>query len=366
MSKIAAPFIKGLSLCETFFKEAVKPILLQHFPHLSYSAGRLGSGSDVLGFDTERSRDHDWGPRCTLFLSEEDIGLREEIVSVLSSHLPKSICGYPTNYGRHEDGTLNLCPSTDGMVHHAVSVTTVEEFFVSYLGFYPAVDLSIFQWLHVPQQRLLIIKKGKVFHDDLNLLLPLKERLFWYPKDLWFFLMANAWRRLAQEEPFMGRCGEEGDEIGSRLVASRLLIEVMRISFLQERVYAPYFKWFGRAFSELECAKELSPLIIAVQQAANWKEREKHLCPIYECLVEKHNALQVTTVVEAKVSPFHSRPYLVIHGDRISDLLHEKIISPEVKSFERNIGSIDQFVDNTDVLSYPKTWSKVCALHNKD
>jgi len=67
------PFINGLDLCEQFFQEAVRPLLDHHFPNLRYAAGRLEGGSDVLGFDTPLSRDHDWGPRCTIFLTETDL-----------------------------------------------------------------------------------------------------------------------------------------------------------------------------------------------------------------------------------------------------------------------------------------------------
>ena len=65
-------FIKGLELSELFYKEAVKPILDNNFPELTYSAALLGNGSDVLGFDTPQSMDHDWGPRLMLFLTQAD------------------------------------------------------------------------------------------------------------------------------------------------------------------------------------------------------------------------------------------------------------------------------------------------------
>ena len=66
------PFINGIELSRIFYEEAVRPILDAHFPNLPHSAALLGPGSDVLGYDTPQSRDHDWGPRLLLFLSADD------------------------------------------------------------------------------------------------------------------------------------------------------------------------------------------------------------------------------------------------------------------------------------------------------
>ena len=45
-------FIPGLELNRRFYFEAVRPILNKHFPSLSHTAAYIGTGSDVLGFDT--------------------------------------------------------------------------------------------------------------------------------------------------------------------------------------------------------------------------------------------------------------------------------------------------------------------------
>jgi hypothetical protein len=92
------PFIKGLKLCELFYEEAVEPILTERFPDLVYSAALIGPGSEVLGFDTPQSMDHDWGPGLTLFLSDADHQAhREGIDQVLRHELAREIHGYPTN-----------------------------------------------------------------------------------------------------------------------------------------------------------------------------------------------------------------------------------------------------------------------------
>src|SRR5205807_1350078 len=61
-------FLPGLELCRALYEEAVRPVLDKHFPGLAHSAARIGHGSEVLGFDTVRSTDHDWGPTVQLFV----------------------------------------------------------------------------------------------------------------------------------------------------------------------------------------------------------------------------------------------------------------------------------------------------------
>jgi hypothetical protein len=52
--------LRGIELGRAFFQELVEPILTEEFPELSYAAGIIGSGSEVLGFDDEMSSDHHW------------------------------------------------------------------------------------------------------------------------------------------------------------------------------------------------------------------------------------------------------------------------------------------------------------------
>src|SRR5437763_2050168 len=92
-------FIPGLALCEQFYREAVRPVLDAGFPGLPHSAALIGSRSEVLGFDSEMSTDHDWGPRVMLFLPEEaHARLREALPAALERALPPLFRGYPTRY----------------------------------------------------------------------------------------------------------------------------------------------------------------------------------------------------------------------------------------------------------------------------
>jgi hypothetical protein len=358
------PFIPGLKLCEYFYHEAVRPILDGAFPQVVHSAARLDYGSDVLGFDTAQSRDHGWGPKVTLFLSRGDYErYRDQIPEVMADQLPTEIRGYPTNFDEPFSGEGGMQAIDQGPVRHWVAVDTISGFFTRYIDLDPTKHLDAVAWLTLPPQHLRTIASGAIFHDGLDLLDAVCERLRWYPRDVWLYLLANQWRRIDQEEPFMARCGDVGDELGSRIVATRQVIEIMKICFLMERQYTPYYKWFGTAFERLACAPELTPVFHSVYDNQSWVEREAHLSDAYRIIMKMHNALGLTPAIEPNISQFYNRPYRVPYSARFVDALHDAIQSDAVRRLPRDVGAVGQFVNSTDILSNPPLSRKLAAIY---
>ena len=349
------PFIPGLILAEGFFRDEVKPILEAGFPDLKYSAALIGSGSEVLGFDTEMSVDHNWGPRVMLFLDLDDFASkRDKIRNALSLKLPVVYRGYSTNYSEpdpEDNGTQIMRPGTAGAVNHRVEIFTIAGFFADYLGIEIDKELGTIDWLTLPQHKLRSVYAGKVFHDDLGLD-AIRERFSWYPYDIWLFILASVWARIGQEEHLMGRAGIAGDENGSAIITSRLASDIMRLAFLMEKEYPPYAKWFGKAFSLLKSAKNLGPVLTEILNAKSWQEREKHLSVAYKILAEMHNALGITDYLPTEVSPFWGRPFKIINGDKFKTAILDKIKDPSITPLMKRspIGSIDIFSDNSDMF----------------
>jgi hypothetical protein len=342
-------FIPGLQLSERFYREAVRPIIVTEFPGLKHSAALIGSGSEVLGFDTEMSTDHDWGPRVLLFFGEEHALHGHAIREALSRRLPRRFLGYRTDFEEPEDAAADR----GHPVQHRVETQTLRGFFQSYVGFDLNRELEVADWLTLPEQKLRAITAGAVYHDDLGLE-AVRERFAYYPRDVWLYLLAAGWKRIGQEEHLMGRAGLVGDEIGSAIIGARLVRDLMRLCFLMERQYAPYPKWFGTAFARLACGPELAPILRRAQLAAIWPEREKHLCAAYEYVAAMQNALGITERLPATVAGFHNRPFRVIHHDEgFAQAIQRQIRDPEVGRIasRRLIGSIDQWSDSTDILT---------------
>jgi Domain of unknown function (DUF4037) len=346
-----ASYIPGLELSELFYSEAVRPALEADFPGVRYSAAVIGPGSEVLGYDTPLSMDHHWGPRLLLFLSEADYGsYAAQIADALSRKLPYTFRGYPTNFGVPDEIGVRLLEAiSSGPINHRVEIFTVRSFFEEYLGLDPGKDIRPADWLTFPEHRLLTCTTGRVFHDGLGELGRVRERIRYYPRDVWLYLLASQWQKVSQEEAFMGRCGDVGDELGSRLIAARLVQHLMRLCFLMERKYAPYAKWFGTAFSRLDCAPALAPVFDRVLASSSWQEREEHLSEAYRLVAEKHNALGITRPLDTEVTRYHERPYLVIHSDLFVREIRKSISDWEIKSIGPTIGSVSQFADSTDV-----------------
>lgn len=195
-------FEPGRRLSRAFYVEVLAPVV--GAPH---AAALLGTGSDVLGYDTMRSTDHDWGPRAVILVARDDVDAAAARVAAV---LPHTFRGWPVSIGR------------DGVAFRPqIDVTTLSAWMVDRLGFDPlAAPLDVADWLTTPQQRLLEVVAGDVFHDDTGNLTGLRNVLRWYPDDVWWWLLACQWDRLGEEEAFVQRTSEIGDDTGSAVVTA--------------------------------------------------------------------------------------------------------------------------------------------------
>ena len=120
---------------------------------------------------------------------------------------------------------------------------------------------------------------------------------------------------------------------------------------MMERKYAPYSKWFGTAFSRLDCAPKINPIFQEVLQASEWNQRQILLAKAYEVLAQLHNALNITIPLEEKASQYYNRPYLVVGDGRYVKELRNAVTSEEVKNIKHHLGSVNQFIDSDDQLN---------------
>ncbi|MET1004501.1 MAG: hypothetical protein ABWX96_03075, partial [Propionibacteriaceae bacterium] len=91
-------FVPGHRLSRALYDHCVAPALARRLPGLRYAAALVGHGSDVLGFDSPRSTDHDWGPRLQVIVADHDLAARSgAVVGVIEEALPETVCGVPVD-----------------------------------------------------------------------------------------------------------------------------------------------------------------------------------------------------------------------------------------------------------------------------
>lgn len=340
------------------YRQILRPLLDTHFPSLDHSAGLVGYGSDVLGVDTARSRDHDWGPRALLFVAEPECDAQAPRVrEMLRARLPTEFAGYSLHFtapDRDDNGTRIPAVGVPGEVDSLVEVTSPERFVSQTTGRDTLAAPRLREWLALPEQALIELTAGEIFHDGLDTMMPLRERFGWYPTDVWRYRLAAQWTRISQEEAFVGRCRELGDDLGARIVVARLARDLMRLCFLMELRYAPYSKWLGTLFATLPCAATVGPPLERALGSSDAAAAETALGEAFVAAIPVHNALGLTPAAESALRDYFDRPYPVVWGTRFVAPLMAGIEHEGLRSLPPQLGAVDQWTDCSGPLRAPE------------
>lgn len=328
--------LTGAELARRYAEQVVLPLVEQRWPGLPCAAARLGSGSDVLGLDDPISRDHDWGLRLTLLVPAD---LVAGVDAHLADRLPDDVGALPTRFAT----------TWEPEVRHRVEVADAATFARSRLGVDASRELTLDDWLGLTGQAVLEVVGGPVFVDTLGELTRIRERLEWYPDDLWRHLVAVDWARLAQELPFVGRTAQRGDDLGSRVITARLVGVAMHLGFLLERRWPPYAKWRGACFADLPDAGDALAPLAGSLAADDWHDRESGLVEGLAHLGEVQRRRGLPTPA-AVVEPFWDRPFRTV-SERVVTELEASVTDPAVRALPRGVGSVEQWSDNVDVLT---------------
>lgn len=341
--------MSGIELARTYWDHVVRPILDRKLPDVPRAAGRLGTGSDVLGLDDETSRDHDWGLRLTLLVPADRI---DEADRVLAASLPVSFRGSPTAFPLTSDMT----------VRHRIEIAAPAQFVRSRTGLDLTSDelsaLRLTDWLSLTGQSVLEVTAGPVFEDTFGEITALRDRLTWYPHDVWLHVLAADWTRIVQELPFVGRTGQRGDDLGSRLIAARLVTALVRLGFLLERRWPPYPKWAGTLFSRLPVAPSAGGPLAGALAASTWQEREAALHAACEVLHERQRAVGLPALDGAACEPFYDRPFTGLRD--VAGVLRAAVTDPEVRALAHR-GGVEQWVDDVGTLTDPGARRRLAA-----
>jgi hypothetical protein len=340
----AVEFIKGLDLNRGFYADIVKPLLEKKYPALRYSAALLGYGSDVLGFDTEISMDHNWGPRLQIFIEDGDFA--PKLHDFFSLELPFRYRNFPVNFTKPGyDHTAAMEDSSVRPVNHFIEVGTFEGYAKKHYALETTTHFTHGDWLGFTDQRLIELTAGEVFYDGLDRLHKTRKELAFYPPDILKLRMALLWDYLGNKEAFVGRSIALDDYIGLKLHVGRIVNYLIKLLFYLEGKYIPYSKWLGTAFKRLASYNDVRENIVGILDETDPRLVEQHLCGFYEKVIEQHNKTAGLPRLHNRTRNYFNRPYKVIFAETIAAELKNSIEDDELRKTDLTAYGTDIIMD---------------------
>lgn len=356
--------MKGLELNKWFSTNIVLRLINEYFPSLKdkYAIGLIGYGSDILGHDDEISQDHEWGPRCQVWLNENDYkNYAKDLDKMLSEKLPIKFKGYSTRYSVDTDFHV-LVPSeiAEGSIHH-VALTTVSRYLKIQYELENESPTYI-EWLCLPEQKLLELTRGKIFYDPVGDISCIREKFSYLPDEIWYFKLMYAWMSIDQLD-VVGVCGKRGELLSAKLALHKIIKHIIRLVFLLNRKYCPgTLKWVSKEFYNLpilskEIGKKLEDCLITndIDYIVNTIEE------IFLLLLKQHNNLQITSEIQFDQINL-SRGLTSFSLRKVTNALYERLPS-ELQKLEI-YGACDQWITNDDILMWSEQYMKFKAIYN--
>ena len=224
--------MQGLELSREFYRQCAAPAIEERFGERAcrVAAGLAGQGSDCLGCDDEISRDHDFGPGCCLWLTDEDFSAFGPELQNLYDSLPNEFMGFSRN--------------TTPQGSPRIGVILISRFYAQFTGC-PDVPPNDVSWFRIPEH-----------------FLPC------YPKDVLLKKLAARVFVMGQAGQYnYGRIIKRGDGPAAMLALDEFVRAALSAIHLLNDRYMPYYKWAFRSARTLprlaEAVRELELLFSA-------------------------------------------------------------------------------------------------------
>lgn len=241
--------MKVLQICESYFREYGEKLLNENFSDLLpfLCVGVCGSGSENFGYDDEASRDHDVEAGFTIFLPSEDLVDSKKAFALERAYakLPKEFMGLKRNILSPVGG-------------NRLGVVRIADFIQAKTGNANG-DLTEYDFLRIPEFYLAEATNGKILFDNLGRMTEIRKKLAYMPKNARLKKLAGNLLIASQSGQYnYERCLKHGESASAQLAIGQFVNAVIKIIFLLNEKYLPFYKWQFRALRELKILPHLA------------------------------------------------------------------------------------------------------------
>lgn len=236
--------VSGMELCRAYYETCGRAMIHERFPEYEsrIAVGLVGEGSDCFGFDDETSRDHDWGPRFLMWVSDqvyEEIG--EELQAAYEA-LPQTFRGYTYHSSRQGEGRRGA-QTIRGFYGRLLGAEHLE-------GIYKAMEEEnpgLIPYRQMEDSALAAALNGCVFRDDEGIFSRIRSMLEeHYPERLRYLKLAEAAARFSQYGQYnSSRMLGRGDTLSCRMMLAEAAEEALKLVYHMEKQFPPHDKWLA-------------------------------------------------------------------------------------------------------------------------
>lgn len=286
--------ISGMELARRFYEEYGQAMISGEFAQYEdrITAGLVGRGSQCYGFDDPLSRDHDFGPDFCIWLDDD---LYDEIGDKLQEaydKLPAEFMGFKRVTVTPPDGKrvgvmrtgefyariLDISEDLLSKYINSVRETTGESKNVN--------DTALEFFSLVDEANLSQCTNGEIFKEGTGDFARIREGLKYYPDLIWK-------RKIAQELHYSAQMGQynyirmlkRGEKVASEIALAGYMEHTMKLVYLLNRRYAPYYKWLHRGMADLEKAAVIMDIFNAIYDMPKGDERIRMTTEIVAAII---------------------------------------------------------------------------------
>ena len=232
--------MKGLEISKNFYNEYGKEMLHSEFSNIEdkLAIGLIGSGSECFGYDDEISIDHDFDPGFCIFISDD---INDEVKFKLErayAKLPREYMGFIREIMSPVGGNRRGVKRISDFVKEKTGTTDA--------------NLSVYEWISIPEESLAEFTNGEIWRDDSKVLTNLRTKLSTLPEDIKLKKLAGELLIMAQSGQYnYKRCIDHNEYTAAKLTLYEFANATIHATFLLNEVYMPYYKWKLRAMRDL-------------------------------------------------------------------------------------------------------------------